>query len=90
MIDRAGTLDLRIDKSEVEEFVYTHFVDSPRESGAWLIPEDYHYDAERSKLQATSQVYREFLSSDSAERDAVMERYLDSFFGGEPTPKQSP
>ena len=90
LIERAGALNLQIDKSEVEEFVYTHFIDSPKESEAWLIPPEFHFDGNLSKLQATSQVYREYLVSDSAERDAVMERYLDAFFCAKPATQSSP
>jgi hypothetical protein len=88
-IHRAGSLELQIDKSEVEEFVYTHFIDLQLESEAWIIPLKYHTDSQLCKLQATSQVYREFIAIDTEERDHLIKLYLDNYFNKQYISKSS-
>jgi hypothetical protein len=80
LIFRAASLDLHIDKSEVEEFVYTHFIDLPTDSGVWLIAPEFQLDGDLSRLQATSEVYRSFVALDTPSRDHQLEQYLNEYF----------
>lgn len=80
LIKQAGYLTLEIDKSEVEEFVFSHSIDTAPSSGIWLIPESYHVDPEMSKLQATTDVYSAFMKHDTPMRDTALNKYLTSYY----------
>lgn len=80
LIKQAGYLTLDIDTSEVEEFVFSHFIDTALSSDIWLIPKSYQVDPEMSKLQATTDVYSAFMKNDTPTRDTALNKYLTSYY----------
>lgn len=79
LINRAGSLQVPIDKAEVEEFFYSHFLDESPRSEVDLIPEHWRGQPNQTALESGPEIYRHFVAADCSARDAIVRSYLDSF-----------